>query len=257
MDIKDVKNFWDKRPCNIRHSLKPIGSKEYFDEVEAKKLFVEPHILKFSNFKNYKNKNVLEIGCGIGTAAINFAKNGAKYTGVELSESSLELTKRRFKVYQQEGEFFLGDAEQLSSFLPIKKYDLIYSFGVIHHSPNPIKIINQIQKYMHEKSVLKIMIYAKNSWKNYMIEAGSDQPEAQFGCPIALTYSENEARKLLEQFNILEIEQTRIFPYKINEYKNNIYKKEPWFENMSADMFNILEKKLGWHMLITAKLKNI
>ena len=173
--IEEVKNFWNARPCNVRHSNKEIGTLEYFTEVSKKKFFVEPHILNFTEFPKWKNKKVLEIGCGLATAGVNFAIEGANYTGVELSEESLSLAKQRFEVYGQEGTFYSGNAEELSSFVPVETYDLIYSFGVIHHSPHPEKIIAEIKKYMNENSVLKIMLYAKNSWKNYMIDAGLDQ----------------------------------------------------------------------------------
>ena len=146
--IEEVRSFWDRRPCNILHSIKKIGSKEYFDEVEKKKYFVEPHIPEFAKFDEWGGKNVLEIGCGIGTDGLNFARNGANYTATELSEESLKLAKKRFEVFSQNGDFFLGNAEELSSFLPFQKYDLIYSFGVIHHSPNPELIISEARKYM-------------------------------------------------------------------------------------------------------------
>jgi ubiquinone/menaquinone biosynthesis C-methylase UbiE len=253
-NIQTVKKYWDNRPCNIRHSQKEIGTLEYFEEVEKKKFFVEPHIVEFSNFPAWNNKSVLEIGSGIGTMAINFAKSGANYTGVELSEESLKLTKKRFEVYGQEGTFYQGNAEELTSFIPVKKYDLIYSFGVIHHSPNPRKIIQEMRPYMHEQSVLKLMIYAKDSWKNIMIENGFDQPEAQSGCPIAFTYTREEARKLLDGFDIIDMQQEHIFPYEIESYRKNNHVKVPWFANMPEDMFKAIEKRLGWHMLITAKL---
>ena len=185
--IDDVKKYWDDRPCNVRHSDKQIGTKQYFDEVERKRYTAEPHIPAFADFPRWKGKKVLEIGCGLGTEAINFAKHGADYTGTDLSIESLTLAQKRFKVYNQEGRFFQGNSENLSSFLNVEKYDLIYSFGVIHHSPNPNLIIDQIYKYMDDSTILKIMLYAKNSWKNYMIDAELDQPEAQYGCPIANT----------------------------------------------------------------------
>ena len=253
-NIETVKTYWDTRPCNIRHSSKEIGTLEYFEEVEKKKFFVEPHIVPFSDFQSWKDKNVLEIGCGLGTMAINFAKSGAIYTGVELSEESLKIAKKRFEVYGQSGNFYLGNAEELTSIVPKKKYDLIYSFGVIHHSPNPRKIIEEMRPYMHDQSVLKLMIYAKDSWKNIMIENGFDQPEAQSGCPIAFTYTHEEARKLLDGFDIIDMQQEHIFPYEIESYRKNNHVKVPWFANMPEDMFKALEKHLGWHMLITAKL---
>jgi len=253
--IEEVKKFWNDRPCNIKHSSKELGTIEYFDEVELKKFRAEPHILKFTEFPQWKNKKVLEVGCGLGTVGINFALNSAYYTGVELSKESLEIAKKRFEVYNQSGKFYLGNAEELSSFVHIETYDLIYSFGVIHHSPHPEKIVSEIKKYMNENSVLKIMLYAKDSWKNYMIDAGLDQPEAQYGCPIANTYTKQDVVKLLDGYEVLSIEQDHIFPYQIEPYKKGKYIKQPWFDAMPIGMFETLEKNLGWHLLITAKLK--
>lgn len=101
------------------------------------------------------------------------------------------------------------------------------------------------------------MLYAHNSWKRIMIDAGLDQSEAQAGCPIANTYTSDRAYRLLRigQYKILEMRQAHIFPYNIEAYKQYRYKKRPWFEAMSPAMFEALEKELGWHLLITCKLK--
>lgn len=255
-DIQQVKQFWDDRPCNIRHSDRPLGSREYFDEVEAKKLRVEPHILDFTDFAQWRGRRVLEIGCGIGTAAVNFARCGARYTGVELSERSLELARQRFDVYGLNGNFYVANAEQLTDVVPVKTYDLIYSWGVIHHSVNPQRIIQQARCYMGANSELRIMVYAHDSWKRAMIDAGLDQPEAQSGCPIALTYRRQDIPELLgPDLEIVDIQQDHIFPYEIDSYRRGQYVKQPWFQHMPADMFRALERNFGWHLMITARLK--
>jgi 2-polyprenyl-3-methyl-5-hydroxy-6-metoxy-1,4-benzoquinol methylase len=256
-NIDTVQSYWNNRPCNIRHSDKPIGSIEYFNEVEKRKYFVEPHISTFADFENWHGKKVLEIGCGIGTDAINFARAGANYYGIELSEESLNICQERFKVFGLQGAFQSGNAENLDEFFREYNFDLIYSFGVIHHSPNPQKIFRQVAKYLKMDGELRVMLYNKESWKAMMIEAGFDQPEAQYGCPIAFSYSKDEIQGLItDSFKVEQITLDHIFPYKVEQYRNYIYEKEDWIEAMPPEIFRVMEKNLGWHMLITAK-KNV
>jgi SAM-dependent methyltransferase len=249
-----VKAFWDKRPCNIRHSMLTVGTKEYFDQVEKRKYLVEPHILEFADFPSWENKKVLEIGCGIGTDAVNFARHGANYTGVELSKVSLGLAMKRFEVYGLNGRFIEGDAETIYDVLDGEKFDFIYSFGVLHHTPSIFSALTEIRKLCGEQSIFKFMVYARNSWKNSMILAGLDQPEAQSGCPIANVYSKEEVEVLLNKtgFTIVEIEQDHIFPYKLDEYLNYRYVRQDWFAAMPSEVFAALEKQLGWHLLVSA-----
>lgn len=254
MKIEDIKAYWDARPCNLRHGTAPVGTREYFDQVEARRYQIEPHGAAFADFGQWANKRVLEIGCGLGTDAINFARAGADYTGIDLSDESVRLCQQRFEIYGYEGRIFQADAEKLNEYFRYEKFDLVYSFGVIHHSVNPRKIILGVQQLMHKNSELRIMLYAKNSWKNIMIEAGLDQPEAQSGCPQALTYTDQEVRKLLEGFSQIVIEQDFIFPWQVDKYVKYEYHRQPWFESMPDQMFRALEKKLGWHLMIKAKL---
>jgi len=246
--IQEVEKYWDERPCNLKHSSSPFLTKKYFDEVEKRKYFVESHIPKFAEFPIWKNKRVLEIGCGIGTDAVNFARHGASYTGIELSPFSLWITQERFRVYGLKGRLIRGDAENTL----LDYFDLIYSFGVIHHSPNPQLIVDNVKEMMHPNSIFKLMLYSKYSYKNFRIKLGLDQPEAQENCPIANTYSYKDIKNLLGGFKILEIKKDHIFKwdiesYKRYEYRHNLISQVPGFKQ--------LEKVAGWHTLITCCLK--
>lgn len=254
--LDDVKNFWNQRPCNIRHSAKKSGTKEYFDEVEARKYFVEPHIPGFADFNRWRGKKVLEIGCGIGTDAINFSRAGADYTGIDLSEESLALTRQRFDAFKLKGRLLSCNAEKIDTYFGCETFDLIYSFGVLHHTPDPAAAFKAIRCLMTPTSELRVMLYARESWKAAMIEAGLDQPEAQYGCPIANTYRLQDLSSLLKGYDIIESRQDHIFPYQIEAYKAYQYIREPWFAAMPDYMFKALEKSLGWHLLVTAKLAN-
>jgi 2-polyprenyl-3-methyl-5-hydroxy-6-metoxy-1,4-benzoquinol methylase len=254
--IKGVADYWNNRPCNIRHSAKPFGTKEYFDEVEKRKYFVEPHIPGFAEFQRWKGKKVLEIGSGIGTDSINFVRAGAKLTATELSEESMNVCKKRFEVYGLSANFYVGNAEELSTFVPVEKYDLMYSFGVIHHTPHPRKVIEEIMKFMEPESELRIMLYSKYSTKNFLIWLGLMQPEAQTGCPIAFVYSARDIEKLLEGFEIISMKKEHIFSYRIKEYVQYHYVKAfPW-NILPNFIFRFFERMFGWHWLIRAKLKH-
>jgi len=266
--IEEVKNYWNSRPCNVKHSKKEVGTEEYFNEVESKKYFVEPHIKEIADFQKWEGKNVLEIGCGIGTDSISFARNGANISCFELSEESLNLCKKRFEVFKLQAEFFSGNAENISQIIPNKEYDLIYSFGVIHHTPNPENVIHEIKNFMGQNSEARIMLYSKYSWKtieNYLKygykfnfnfkKTVKYYAEAQLNCPVVHTYSFKEIKKLLKDFEVLDIRKDHIFPYIINHYVNNDYKKRLIFRLMPNFMFKTLESLLGWHTLITFKKK--
>ena len=254
--IKLIEKYWDNQPCNINHSKKKFLSKEYFKEVRKKRFFVEPHILDFADFKSFKNKKVLEIGCGIGTDGVEFIKHGANYTGVELSENSLNIFKKRIKILKLshlKSNLILSSAENLKN-VPKLNFDLIYSFGVIHHTPNMKKAFNEIYKISNKKTKIKIMLYAKNSYKNYMLDLTNYRYEAQKGCPVVYKVDKNDLYELIKnKFKILELKQDFIFPYQIKPYKKNIYKKIKHFDCMPTNIFNKLSKEIGEHMLITLK----
>lgn len=254
VSLKEVQDYWDQRPCNVRHSPLPMGTREYFDQVEERKYRVEPHIPRFADFPRWRGKRVLEIGCGIGTDAANFARNGANYTGVELSRESLDLTQRRFEVFGLDGEFLLGDAEEAVGRLPSDSFDLVYSFGVLHHTPNYNAILSQIWRVLRRGGELRMMVYASYSFKAAMIAAGIDQPEAQDHCPLALTFSQQEVIALLEahQFTVVEIHQDHIFPYELTSYLGYEYELLPWVQAMKPEVFAAMERHLGWHTLVTA-----
>ena len=265
--IEQVRDYWDSRPCNVRHSLKDTGTKEYFDEVEARKYFVEPHIPGFAEFSRWKGKKVLEIGCGIGTDTMNFARAGADVTAVDLSSDSLEIARKRAMVFGFDNiRFYQSNAEELTSVVPMERYDLVYSFGVIHHTPHPHNVIEQIHRYMDSDSIFKIMVYHRNSWKVFgiMMSYGrgafwkldklvARHSEAQTGCPVTYTYTKKSVEKLLKGFEIINTKVDHIFPYKISDYVQYRYKKVWYFRLLPALVFRWMEQGWGWHLCVTAK----
>jgi 2-polyprenyl-3-methyl-5-hydroxy-6-metoxy-1,4-benzoquinol methylase len=270
--ITKVSDYWNARPCNIRHSTKPVGTREYFDEVEARKYMVEPHIPGFAEFDRWRGKKVLEIGCGIGTDTINFARAGAQVTSVDLTEKSLDVARQRAKVFGFEDRvrFIQANAEKLSDYVPVEPYDLVYSFGVIHHTPHPERVVEEIRKYVKPESTVKIMVYNRWSWKVLWIlfvygkgqfwklnRLIADYSEAQTGCPVTYSYSRTDGRKLLEDhgFKTTDTLVDHIFAFSIPEYVKYQYKRVWYFRWMPRFLFRALERAFGWHLCLTARPK--
>jgi 2-polyprenyl-3-methyl-5-hydroxy-6-metoxy-1,4-benzoquinol methylase len=270
VEITRVRDYWNARPCNLRHSTAPVGTKEYFHQVEARKYFVEYHIPGFAEFERWRGKKVLEIGCGIGTDTINFARAGAQVTTVDLSEKSIELARKRAAVFglEERIRFCPGNAEQLFTFVPVEPYDLIYSFGVIHHTPHPEVVLEQLRQYARPGTTIKIMVYHQRSWKVARIlltegrgkfwklqELVAKNSEAQTGCPVTYTYTRREGRELLERhgFRVTDVRVEHIFPYRIADYVKYQYVKEWYFRWMPQPLFRALEPRLGWHLCVTGQ----
>ena len=272
VEISRVRDYWDARPCNLRHSPAPVGTKDYFDQVEARKYFVEPHIPGFAEFERWRGKKVLEIGCGIGTDTINFARHGATVTTVDLSERSIELARKRAAVFgvERQIQFYGGNAEELTQFVPVEAYDLIYSFGVIHHTPHPRKVLEQLKTYTRPGTIMKIMVYHRRSYRVawIMLAEGRGQfwkladlvaknSEAQTGCPVTYTYTRGEGRKLLELhgFHVTDVRVEHIFPYLIRDYVEYRYVKKLYFRLLPQGLFRAFERQFGWHLLLTAETR--
>jgi 2-polyprenyl-3-methyl-5-hydroxy-6-metoxy-1,4-benzoquinol methylase len=267
--VEDVRRYWDARPCNIRHSLKPVGTAEYFDEVEARKYLVEPHIPAFADFDRWAGKRVLEVGCGIGTDSINFARAGARVTAVDLSSESLQIARQRAGVMGVSDaiEFAQANAEELGSVVA-GNYDLVYSFGVVHHTPHPERALEQVRSLMAPDGTLKLMVYHRRSWKVLWIvlvqgrgrfwktdELVAMHSEAQTGCPVTFSYTRREGREFVEGagFRVTDVSVDHVFPYRIRDYVEYRYVKQWYFRWMPERLFRAFERRFGWHLLITAK----
>ncbi|HTS47083.1 MAG TPA: methyltransferase domain-containing protein, partial [Bryobacteraceae bacterium] len=179
---------------------------------------------------------------------------------------------QRAKVFGLEDRirFIQANAEKLSDSLPVEPYDLVYSFGVIHHTPSPESVLEEIRKYLGPSSTVKIMVYNRWSWKVLWIlltfgkgqfwkldQLIAEYSEAEEGCPVTYSYSPTGARRLLEKhgLRVTNVAVDHIFPYSIPEYVQYQYKVVWYFRWMPNFLFRALERAFGWHLCLTAKPK--
>ena len=248
-----MNKFWNKSPSQAIRSKKVPGTPEFFAEIEWRRYFLETHIKPFAQFEKYKGKRVLEIGCGMGTDTMQFARAGAIVTAVDYSAESLELLKKRIA---QEGHTTIttyhANAEELSKTVPIQTYDLLYSFGVLHHTPHPERAYRELTKYMDDHTVLKLMVYHSRSlkslgvilrhgWRNWRkkVEYYSEHVE---GSPVTYIYTKKEITDLLASCGL------RV---------THIYVRYLWMrwylKWIPKPMLTWIDHTFGWNICLEAK----
>lgn len=250
---KQVKRYWDNEPCGTGGIRSEEGSIGYFEEIENHRYAVEPFIHSFAQFTRWHRKKVLEVGCGCGTDLLQFARAGGKVYGVDLSPNSVNLVRRRFAVYRLRAEVMEADAENLP--FPDEQFDLVYSWGVLHHTPEPLRAIKEIYRVLKPSGSIRIMVYNRISWialKVYLqhgLLAG--KPFTPLSQVIAehqeslgtKAYSVREARTLFSLFTNLEVRP--ILTY-YDSFKSKGIFPPTW-------LIRLLGDRLGWFMLISGR----
>jgi SAM-dependent methyltransferase len=167
-NVDNVRSFWNANPCQSDLS-QAEDRRRYFSEISERRYNGrEWHVPTVAKFDAYRGKDMLEIGCSIATDGLEFAKRGANYTGVDLTPHSIELARERFDLFGVPGKFEVVNAEEKLPF-PDDTFDHVYSFGVIHHSPTPAKIVAEIHRVLKPGGTINIMLYNRTSI-NYYIE---------------------------------------------------------------------------------------
>lgn len=164
--MQPVREFWKSEACGSQFVQHFIDDQDFFAQYRQFRYHTEWHLPSFARFDTARDKSVLEIGCGNGADGVMFAKHGARYTGVDLTEAAVEATARHFAVMGLTGEFRVENAEQLS--FADNSFDIVYSYGVIHHTPDPEKALQEIYRVLKPGGQAMIMLYHKQSFNYYV-----------------------------------------------------------------------------------------
>jgi len=156
-----VKSYWDERPCGDGLTDAERGSERYFADIEAAKDRLEPYVLEFAEFPRWRDRDVLEIGCGVGTDTVRFARAGARVTAIDLTETAVELTQRRLDAEGLPGTVRPADAEALP--FADASFDLVYSWGVLHHTPDTARAVLETARVLRSGGEARVMLYNRRS----------------------------------------------------------------------------------------------
>jgi ubiquinone/menaquinone biosynthesis C-methylase UbiE len=158
---RQTQAHWGDDPCGSNTSDNEYLSREYFEDIEAYRYGTHPWILESIRGFGLEGKDVLEIGFGMGTDHLSLARQGANLHGIDLTPRNREVVERRFELYGESTTAITGDAENLP--YPDNSFDFVYSFGVIHHSPDTERIISEIHRVLRPGGRCWITVYNRNS----------------------------------------------------------------------------------------------
>lgn len=164
---REVERFWDAAPCDSGTSAMEAGTKDYFWDIEEHRYRLQPHIRELLCALDLDGKQVLEVGTGVGTDARLIIGLGADYCGINVDAGSSKMTRRALEVFGLDGEVLQASALDIP--YPDESFDVVYSFGVLHHIPDVRDAVSEISRVLKPGGRLIVMLYNRTSI-NYAIE---------------------------------------------------------------------------------------
>jgi len=261
---KETKSHWSKSPCGSNYSDAEFGTKEYFDQVEMHRYSTHPWIKKAVDSFDIKGQNILEIGFGMGTDHLNLARRGGIMHGVDLTPRNLEITSKRFELYGLKTKLSVGDAERLP--YNSNTMDFIYSFGVVHHSPDTKAIISEIQRVLKPGGKCWVSVYHKNSiffwWSvlvvKYLMKGGHTKRELNQQLSLVEYPGTNENMVIRlykrKEFELLFHQFAQTHSYVRHLLPCDIAYFSCFFKNrcQPSSFCNMLGKRVGWYVVVEA-----
>lgn len=263
-DKQRAREQWSQDPCGAESDRdSEFGTRQYFDEVERVRYQeYAPWMPELMGFNSFAGARLLEVGCGMGTDLLQFARGGALCTGIDLTPRSIAITRQRFALYEQRVDLLISDGERLP--FANETLDVVYSNGVLHHTPDTAGAIGELHRVLKPGGTAKVMIYHKNSlnyWGELMLHRGvlrgdllrGRSPEEIMsswveysehgGRPLVKAYTREQTLELFKNFREIKIAVEQLLRSEI-----------PLLGNLlSEKVFKYFQTNFGWNLIITAK----
>ena len=258
-----ARDQWGKDPAGaVYGGAHEFGSREFFERVERHRYQeYAPWMREVMGFERHAGENLLEVGCGMGTDLLQFARGGAICTGVDLTPRSIQITRRRFELYEMPGTFLVTDGERLA--FSDHSFDIVYSNGVLHHTPDTEAAVREIHRVLKPGGMAEVMLYYRHSlnyWGEIILHRGllrgqllrGQTPEQIMGrCveygdetePLVKVYSRSQARRLFEPFRTIDFEVNQMTRAEFHAFGPLI----------PEGLFRALRRRFGWSLIITAR----
>lgn len=237
VDKEAVRDFWESEACGERYGA----------DQDRVRYELEPEILPFADFGSAAGKRVLEIGVGMGADFVRWVRAGATATGVDLTERAVDLTRHRLAEEGLTADVRIADAEALP--FENAQFDIVYSWGVLHHTPDPARALLEAQRVLAPGGVLKIMLYHRHSWValaawgRFCVLRGKPfstlrDAVAEVESPGTQAFTADEVRAMLPRIDDLQVLPTRTH----------------WDHRVVPFLPAAVGRRYGWFLLVHGRL---
>jgi ubiquinone/menaquinone biosynthesis C-methylase UbiE len=251
MTIDAITRYWNERIHDLEMTEHPVGTREFFDDLDDYRFDKLHYLPQLVDFPAYKGRTMLEVGCGIGTDLVRFARAGAIVTGVDLSQTAIMLAERNFELHGvTAADLRVANGEALP--FADASFDVVYGHGVIQYTADAPRLIRECHRVLTPGGEAIFMVYNRVSWLNALSKV-MKVPLEHEDAPVLKKYSIGEFKELLAPFRSVRIVPER-FPVKSRLHKGW---KGVAFNTMFVGTFNALPRAwvrpLGWHLMAFCK----
>lgn len=245
--IDAIRRYWNERIHDLEMTEHPVGTRAFFDDLDDYRFDKLHYLPRLVDFNGYRGRRLLEVGCGIGTDLVRFARGGAVVTGVDLSQTAIDLAVRNFALHEVEAEDLrVANGEALP--FADGSFDVVYGHGVVQYTADAPRLIAECHRVLRPGGEAIFMVYNRISWLNALSKVMKVQLEHE-DAPVLKKYSIGEFKALLAPFADARIVPER-FPVKSRLHKGW---KGMAFNTMFVGTFNALPRAwvrpLGWHLM--------
>lgn len=205
-----VRDFWDQQSCGEVYAAGQ-SDQEYYNSHSRVRYELEPYIHEFARFNDGRDRDVLEIGVGMGADHLEWARfKPRSLCGIDLTPRAIAHTEKRLSTFGYSSKLEESDAENLP--FPEDSFDIVYSWGVLHHSPDTERAIREVHRVLRPGGIARIMIYHKYSMTGYLLwlrfalmrgrpfRSMSEIYAEHLESPGTKAYTVSEARVMFEMF---------------------------------------------------------
>lgn len=240
-----VRDFWNRNVNQFNQLQRDdVGTREFYDAAEALRYEYHYHLPPLFDkiAAEFPNGKLLEIGCSMGNDTIQFARRGLQVTGIDITDAAIDLIKKRFALYGMSGDFRVADAEHLP--FDDNTFDVVYSFGVLHHTPDTAGAIEEARRVLKPGGKAYIMLYNTRSlnWLAHRVTGIPFDGSRDDPCPVEKSYMPRVAKQFFTGYS-----STRLWiDYLYGTGWGVVNRFMPKF------LHRALGKVFGWHLMIEA-----